>query len=751
MVQLVSESTHKNSVIDHIYLSSSIICSDLELLPPVENYHCVIRTILNFPLIKRSKCKSVARPLWSRANWDSIAAKMDELDLGNAVDNSSNINTAWSCFRNGILNVIKDSVPLSVPRSSHNPWFNRNIAKLIRLRDKLYKRWQSSRLQRDYAKYLKRRKQVKKAVAKAKQQYVDSQFAFSTKNAHRFWKATRALSGAGKRLMPSLRREDGSLAVSDEDKSHLLALHFASVWNAYDKAKSADHQQFVTQHVVEQRDLCSSEFVHQQLSKLKTSKASGVDNIPAVFLKNMADKLSLPIAALINRTIASGVIPDQWKLARITPVPKVRNSQNPANYRPISVLCIVGLIAEKFIYSKIYSRVDRLLPAWQYGFRQGRSTLDALIHFEESVVQGWIECTLHKKATEVAVLSVDVRKAFDTLPHRVIIEKLQQCDSLPIYFVNWIRFYLHNRQQFVQLRTARSPPACVLSGVPQGSVLGPLLFIVSTASIQDVPLSPSTSLISYADDLILSKPLLSHQSVKDFQNDVDLIVGSLSSLGLKVNCSKTNLFVATTSRIGHSSTSTDVSSFQVEGSMVERVYVLKFLGVLFEPNLSMRLHAFSVAARARRMLGCVYGTLRRWRQWCALQRIYLQVIRPIMSYSLPLVLGITAGGDNSLNRVDSKALRLVTNNGEIPCGISWPSLKEIAQAEMMQRVFGVLYGRKTNVGDFLQIKESVRLTRLSGGVQLSVLNSFSRNNRCTNSYLRRACRLFNNSLGRRTP
>jgi len=301
------------------------------------------------------------------------------------------------------------------------------------------------------------------------------------------------------------------------------------------------------------------------------------------------------------------------------------------------------------------------------------------------------------------------------------------------------------------LRTARSPPACVLSGVPQGSVLGPLLFIVSTASIQDVPLSPSTSLISYADDLILSKPLLSHQSVKDFQNDVDLIVGSLSSLGLKVNCSKTNLFVATTSRIGHSSTSTDVSSFQVEGSMVERVYVLKFLGVLFEPNLSMRLHAFSVAARARRMLGCVYGTLRRWRQWCALQRIYLQVIRPIMSYSLPLVLGITAGGDNSLNRVDSKALRLVTNNGVNSCGISWPSLKEIAQAEMMQRVFGVLYGRKTNVGDFLQIKESVRLTRLSGGVQLSVLNSFSRNNRCTNSYLRRACRLFNNSLGRRTP
>ena len=184
-------------------------------------------------------------------------------------------------------------------------------------------------------------------------------------------------------------------------------------------------------------------------------------------LKYTAESITPIIIALFNQSISMGIVPDQWKISLVVPIHKQGERADPSNYRPISLLPIISKVLEQHIASKLRSILS--ISDQQWGFTPGRSTTGAIL----SAMHDWHEHL--DKGADVQSIFFDLQKAFDSVPHGPLIDKLISL-NVPTALVSWISSYLYNRKQQVGVCGVNSDPVNVISGVPQGSVLGPLLF-----------------------------------------------------------------------------------------------------------------------------------------------------------------------------------------------------------------------------------------------------------------------------------
>ena len=216
--------------------------------------------------------------------------------------------------------------------------------------------------------------------------------------------------------------------------------------------------------------LCTEDEVLELLLVLDTSKANGPDNISAKMLKSTAVSIAPVFTKFFNLSITTGKLPSAWKTSSVVPIPKTENKSDAKNYRPISLLSVTSKILERHIHGKILMHLQSAYPlsANQWGFCSGKSTIQALL----TATNDWLE--MMESGIEAAAVFFDFTKAFDSVPHKPLIEKLQAI-GLDVYLVQWITDYVTNRMQYVVVNGVASKPLSVISGVPQGSVLGPLL------------------------------------------------------------------------------------------------------------------------------------------------------------------------------------------------------------------------------------------------------------------------------------
>ena len=327
-------------------------------------------------------------------------------------------------------------------------------------------------------------------------------------NPKRFWSYIKSKRCENTGIAPLM--EDGILQSDSATKSNMLNDQFVSVFINEDSSDLPDLDTSPHPTVPSFSIDCKGE--RKLLVNIKPHTACGPDNLPAFLLKEAADELAPIFCLLFNATLHQGKIPHAWKSADVTPIYKKGDKHRPENYRPISLTSIVCKTAEHIIHSQIIHHLDNhnMLTECQFEFRKKHSCDSQLLITIDNLARG-----LRDKQQIDAIL-LDFSKAFDRVPHERLLLKLHHY-GIRGQLLAWIRDFLSERTQQVILEGTKSSVASVTSRVPQGTVLGPLLFLVF---INDLPECVASKLRLFADDALLYRPIQSENDISILHQDI---------------------------------------------------------------------------------------------------------------------------------------------------------------------------------------------------------------------------------------
>ena len=253
--------------------------------------------------------------------------------------------------------------------------------------------------------------------------------------------------------------------------------------------------------------MVTPEAVRNKLLALNPNKSQGPDKISPRVLKEVAEEISTPLCLLFNRSLEQGILPDDWKSAEVTAIFKKGSKSVTGNYRPVSLTCIACKILEGIIRDVIVAHFNDngLYSECQHGFRKKRSCVTQLLEVMEDLT------SLIDNNQDIDILYLDFRKAFDTVPHERLLLKLAAY-GISGALADWIRNFLKDRIQYVRVGSDKSNTSKVLSGIPQGSILGPVLF---TIFINDLPDSVLSTCKIFADDTKLYNKVSNSNDIQD--------------------------------------------------------------------------------------------------------------------------------------------------------------------------------------------------------------------------------------------
>ena len=402
-------------------------------------------------------------------------------------------------------------------RSKDRPWFSEECKAAYHRKQAAFHRWARDRSVANWEEYRRARNVATITFNRAETQYnhhIKEKLSDSG-NSSRWWKNLKySLFGVGPSITP-LKKPDGSLTFDAAEKAKLLAEHFNS-------KMSRDDVEIPWGCFISPK-LNSIAFRSSEVLKIlrNLDEHGSVDStglFPS-FFKRYADTFAPKFAALFRRLIQLGNFPDCWKVASVTPIPKEGSSCFPKDYRPISITPILSKVFEKLLARRLneYIEAENVLPNTQFGYRKGRGTADALLTFTTDVQKALSE------GKEVRAVAIDFSAAFDKVNHKGILYNLQSI-GVGGKFLDLCQSFLSCRQQYVTVDGCRSTTTDVFSGVPQGSVLGPLFFIIYTASMFA---GLSCSNVAYADDttiyVIIPRPVDRAISAEQLSNDLAYI------------------------------------------------------------------------------------------------------------------------------------------------------------------------------------------------------------------------------------
>ena len=393
-------------------------------------------------------------------------------------------------------------------------------------------------------------------------------------------------------------------------------------------------------------------------------------------LRNTASSISRELSKIFKMSLNQQKVPSAWKTSNINPIPKSKDIDKCSSYRPISLLSLPSKILEKIVHNHVsnFLAEHSLLCNIQFGFRPRSSTQEALL----SVTNTWHN--MLTKHTQIASVFLDVRKAFDSVPHNRLIKALHFI-GIQGPLLNWFRDYLTSRHQQVVLDGKTSHTVPVTSGVPQGSILGPLMFNIFMNSISNVPLSKNCHIILYADDILLFKPIDNNNDLSDFQQDLTGITDWIHKQGLTPNHQKTLYLPISRSKIR------TAPVIHLNGHPLSPCLSVKYLGVTLTSNLSWSQHIDTISKATKRLLGRVHRNFRDAPNHLR-HRIYTSTILPKLDYCSAVWDPHHQTHSKRLENVQKFAGRVITQkwSAEYESLLSSLNLKPLATRRRMQKL-----------------------------------------------------------------
>ena len=388
--------------------------------------------------------------------------------------------------------------------------------------------------------------------------------------------------------------------------------------------------------------------VKKIITSLKTKHSSGPDNISSYFLKSITHEVAHPIAIIINKSMESGEVPREMKTAKVIPIYKSKDKEIFSNYRPISLLPTVSKVLEKTIHKRLYHYFDinHLFYDSQYGFRKQHSTIHAVTEFMHHCTEA-----LDTKKLTISVF-LDLSKAFDTIDHNILLSKLEHYGirGTPLA---WFADYLMDRKQFVEFNNEKSDLQDIICGVPQGSVLGPLLFIIYT---NDIPNCIKNSrAILFADDTTI---YTSGNNIKELYNtmntELELLTDWFYANKLSLNISKTNYMI-----IGnYNKTNSITNNLTISNTQISQQPVVKFLGLFIDESLTWFNHIQHIKAKIASSQYLI-NSIKHIVTTNELRMLYFTLIYPYLYYGIVLWGTAARSNINKLVTQQKKAVRII--------------------------------------------------------------------------------------------
>lgn len=351
-------------------------------------------------------------------------------------------------------------------------------------------------------------------------------------------------------------------------------------------------------------------------SKLKTSYNPGPDGVPSSFLKTHMRDLISPLLHVFRLSLTLGVFPSTWKLAHMFPVHKSGNKHDVGNYRGITSLCAVAKLFELVMMEPLLAHCKPYISVDQHGFVTGRSTATNLLCLTSYITESM------SKRFQTDVIYTDLTAAFDKLNHNVAIAKL---DRLGIHgcFLQWLQSYLTGRHLAVLIGDCYSSSFAATSGIPQGSHLGPMIFLIY---FNDVNLVIEGPRLSYADDLKLYLRIRSIDDCYFLHQQLNAFADWCNLNRMEVNPAKCSVisFSRKKQHILH--------SYTLSGEVIKRVSQVKDLGVILDTQLSFKQHVDYAVGKASRVLGFIFRTAKEFTDIYCLKSLYCSLSRSILEY-----------------------------------------------------------------------------------------------------------------------
>ena len=432
-------------------------------------------------------------------------------------------------------------------------------------------------------------------------------------------------------------------------KSKILLKDF--VWKEDEKIPPSTNEIFKFQYV-------SRIYVEKELKGLKRHKATGPDNLPPTLLKDSASQISKPLSHIINLSLKSSTVPYEWKKAKITPIFKSGSSTKVDNYRPISVLPVFAKILEKCVHSQVinYLEDNNLLCKEQFGYRRKRSTEMATTLFIDDARRNIDEGKL------VGAVFIDISKAFDTIGHSKLLSKLSAYGIFGPE-LEWFTNYLFDRTQFVTIKNTDSYHDRVLCGVPQGSILGPLLFLIYYNDLQKV--IKNSKIIKFADDTVVYYAHESSLEIEKVLNDElkqILKYFNDNDLVLNTNKGKTEVMLFGTQR--RLSKHSDLDLY-LGFSKINNTNTYKYLGTTLDKSLSLKNNFEKIYKKISSRLRLMSSFRANIDQKSA-QLTYNVMISPLFTFNCIVHLNFTNTQIKKITSLDERAHRLIYGTENIP-------------------------------------------------------------------------------------
>ena len=545
---------------------------------------------------------------------------------------------------------------VTLNRTEQPRWFSNAIAREIGERQKAYRQSKLNPTPENIRTHRQQCRKVNKMIRKAKLENEHKVATAAKSNPKVFFAHVNSRKPIKNTIGP-LEDDQGNIISRDEDMAEILNKYFASVYTVEDLSEIPRVPVVYQGNEPLRKINITEERVREKIRKLNPTKSPGPDELYPRELKEVEEELSPHLCSIYKASLEQRKTVMDWKLQNVTPLFKKGSKKDPGNYRPVSLTSVPGKILESIIAEDIINHLEsnKLLGDSQHGFRKGRSCLTNLLEFFHSIF------SMYDKSRAVDILYLDFKKAFDKVPHKRLMAKVRGLGIIE-EAADWIEDWLKGRKQRVVINGQSSTWREVTSGVPQGSVLGPLLFIIY---INDLDLELLSKLSKLADDTKLGINANSDDAIQQLQEDLNKIGEWSQMWQMPFNLEKCKVM-----HIGHKNKK---AKYELLGKELEICEQEKDLGVIISNDLKSSKQCIEAEKKASKILGYIKRQFTTRKEETILT-LYNALVRPHLEYAVQFWSPSLRKDVERLERVQARATKLI------------PSIRHISYERRLTRL-----------------------------------------------------------------